>query len=61
MIARMHHALATPPGLKFELAFALAACCLTSAAALADTPTRAVRLVVPSVPAGGTDLTWRMI
>ena len=36
---------------------------LTAAPALAqgNYPARPIRLVVPSVPAGGTDLTWRMI
>ncbi len=31
------------------------------AAAQENYPARPIRLVVPSVPAGGTDLTWRMI
>lgn len=46
---------------KFESALALAIYCLMSPAALAESPARPIRLVVPSVPAGGTDLTWRMI
>lgn len=46
---------------KFASACALVVCSLMSAAALADSPARPIRLVVPSVPAGGTDLTWRMI
>jgi tripartite-type tricarboxylate transporter receptor subunit TctC len=39
----------------------LAIACSVSAAAVAQYPMRPIRLVVPSVPAGGTDLTWRMI
>ncbi len=46
---------------EFASAPALAVACLMSSAVLAETPSRPIRLVVPSVPAGGTDLTWRMI
>ena len=35
--------------------------CFVSSAAFARYPDRPVRLVIPSVPSGGTDLTWRMI
>ena len=61
MILKMGGATGKQLPRKFASAFALGFCGLVSAAALADSSTRPIRLVVPSVPAGGTDLTWRMI
>jgi tripartite-type tricarboxylate transporter receptor subunit TctC len=48
-------------GRKLRRAVVLFACLLAGPAALAAYPERPIRLVVPSVPGGGTDLTWRMI
>ncbi len=40
---------------------ALVVGCFASSAVFAQYPDRPIRLVIPSVPGGGTDLTWRMI
>ncbi len=48
--------------MKQRLLVACALCGLPAITVAADAPsTRPIRLVVPSVPGGGTDLTWRLI
>jgi tripartite-type tricarboxylate transporter receptor subunit TctC len=61
MISKMCRAPDYPLRRNFASPLALVVCCLMSSAAVAESPARPIRLVVPSVPAGGTDLTWRMI
>ena len=61
MISKMYSASGNRLRREFASALALAAGCLMSSAVPGETPSRPIRLVVPSVPAGGTDLTWRMI